>query len=436
MQTPELAAGQLIAGRYRLERLIGRGGMGVVWAATRLEDGQPVALKMLRGHSSARADLRRRLLREARTAASIRHPNVVYVHDVFDDDDQPVIVMDLLDGETLRAKLSREERLPLGEVASILLPVVSAIAAAQAQRIVHRDLKPDNIFLSRGPDGTLRIKVLDFGIAKLVSAENEPGDSASLTSTGTMLGTPCYMAPEQGFGEPLIDGRADVWALGVILYESLSGGRPIEGDNLGQVLKRLMGDGITPLDRVLPDAPADVVELVSRMLAREREERLSDLDEVQKVLEAHATGERDNAQQAWSARAKGTRTTGRWVGVAALVAALAVTAVVGWWASNTARPEDRSDIAKLDRAPAARSLDVPQPTPGAQLVLSSDDEATSPREGVTGLAASAKERTESGERHRTFATPHLAKQQVQPVTPTRPHPSNTILGGLAEEPPF
>src|SRR5882724_4585852 len=161
---PELVTGQLIGARYRLKSLIGRGGMGVVWAATQLSDGQLVALKMLKRRAHGDSDQCRRLLREARTAASVRHAGVVYVHEVFFDEDQPVIVMDLLHGETLRQKLGREERLSLGETAEILLPVVSAIAEAQSQRIVHRDLKPDNIFICLAADGRRDVKVLDFGI--------------------------------------------------------------------------------------------------------------------------------------------------------------------------------------------------------------------------------------------------------------------------------
>jgi serine/threonine-protein kinase len=204
--------------------------MGVVWAATHAESGRSVALKMLKPHARARADLQRRLVREAQAAAAVRHPNVVAIHEMFNSDaDGPVIVMDLLEGETLRAKLAREERLSIEETATILLPVVSAVAAAHAQGIVHRDLKPDNIFLRSDVEGALRTQVLDFGIAKLVLGTPDAMDSSALTSTGAMIGTPWYMAPEQGFGERDIDARADVWALGVILYESLSGGAPWKG---------------------------------------------------------------------------------------------------------------------------------------------------------------------------------------------------------------
>src|SRR5262249_17895431 len=129
------------------------------------------------------------------------------------------------------------------------------------------------------------IKVLDFGIAKLIASDGEANESGGLTETGSLLGTPCYMAPEQGFGERDIDARADIWALGAILYECLSGGRPVEARNLGQYLKQLMADGITPLAHVAPDLPEDLVRLIARMLERNRAKRLSNLAEVREVLE-------------------------------------------------------------------------------------------------------------------------------------------------------
>jgi len=290
VSTGKPAEADVIANRYRLDAFIGQGGMGVVWAATDLETGSAVALKMLRWNTPSRPDLRRRLLREARAAMSIQHPNIVPVHAVFGtvDEEAPVIVMDLLQGETLGSRLRREEKLDLSETVKVLLPVVAAVAAAHASGVVHRDLKPDNIFLAVNDRGQTEIKVLDFGIAKITSAEGDSLESGTVTGTDALLGTPCYMAPEQGFGERDIDARADVWALGVILYECLSGGRPVEGENLGQVLKRLLREGITPLRRVAPGVPADVARLVDRMLVTEREDRLADLDEVANVLASSA----------------------------------------------------------------------------------------------------------------------------------------------------
>jgi serine/threonine protein kinase len=192
------------------------------------------------------------------------------------------MVMDLLDGETLGQRIARAQQLDLSETATLLLPAVSAIGTAHERGIVHRDLKPDNIFLAKTSAGEI-VKVLDFGIAKL-SAE---AGATSGTETGSTLGTPCYMAPEQAIAEKDIDHRVDVWALGVILYECLSGVRPIEGDSIGQIVMHLMSMGITPLEHLVPALPDDVTALVGRMLSRERSRRPDDLTEVVRVLERH-----------------------------------------------------------------------------------------------------------------------------------------------------
>src|SRR4029077_18064833 len=157
--------------------------------------------------------MRQRFLREARAVNMARHPSVVEVLDVFEvDSGVPVMVMDLLIGETLGAKLARDKVLPVRDVASLLLPVVEAVEAAHTMGIVHRDLKPDNIFLTKGEEGAA-VKVLDFGIAKLTATEGDAAETGSLTGPGSVVGTPWYMAPEQCYGEKNIDQRADIWAL-------------------------------------------------------------------------------------------------------------------------------------------------------------------------------------------------------------------------------
>jgi serine/threonine protein kinase len=278
-----------VAGRYRLGHVLGRGGMGEVWAATHVSTGRRVALKFLRSTAQLHSHARRRFLREARAATAVRHPNVVQVHDLFElDDGTPVMVMDLLEGETFGERLKREIKLTLPETLSILMPVASAVSAAHELGIVHRDLKPDNVFLVRGSNGSTEVRVLDFGIAKLTSAEFETHEA---TATGALLGTPCYMSPEQSFGESDVDRRADVWAIGVMFYEALSGALPVVGDNLGQFVKRLVTDAITPLQYLVPDLPPAIHSLVDRMLSRDREKRPSDLGEVMATLAPFATAD-------------------------------------------------------------------------------------------------------------------------------------------------
>jgi eukaryotic-like serine/threonine-protein kinase len=285
MSESALSEGSLIAGRYRLEHPLGEGGMGTVWAATHTVTRRSVAMKFLKDSMRHRKDLRERFLREAAAASALKHPNVVEIIDVFDfAEGCPVMVMELLRGETLGAKLLRDERLSMDETAALMLPVVSAVGAAHALGIVHRDLKPDNLFLLEG-GGEPSIKVLDFGIAKL-SAERylQEGPSPLLTESGSMLGTPCYMAPEQASGESPVDHRADIWSLGVIFYECLSGVRPIEGENLPQVVARLMSAGIMPLERIAPELPAEITGLVTQMLSRELARRPASLLEVSRSL--------------------------------------------------------------------------------------------------------------------------------------------------------
>jgi serine/threonine-protein kinase len=281
----EFVAGEVVAKRYRLDRELGRGGMGVVWEATHLVTRRRIAIKFVMGPAHQRADLRRRFLREARAASAANHPNVVDVLDVFElDDGTPVMVMELLSGETLRDKLVRERTLSLEATASILLPVIAAVGTAHALGIVHRDLKPENIFLLKGAEPGVDVKVLDFGVAKLTVRDGEASETDPITGTGSTLGTPCYMAPEQTTGDKAIDGRADVWALGVIVYECLAGVRPVEGSGIGQVVMKLMTEGIKPLDQVVRGLPPEATALVMRMLARERRDRPQDLREVQGVL--------------------------------------------------------------------------------------------------------------------------------------------------------
>ena len=276
----------MIAQRYQLLRVLGEGGMGQVWEARDDLASVSVALKLIHPTLREHPKLRQRFLREARAVVAAAHPNVVRVHDVLEVSDGTLaIAMELLAGETLRARLTRQEVLSARETAAIFVPVISAAGTAHSLGIVHRDLKPENIFLSRAQGLEPTVKVLDFGIAQLDAEEQR----SALTTPGTMLATPRYAAPEQAFGDPDVDHRADIWSIGAMLYESLSGGRPIEGATRGQVLKRLMTVGIMPIGDIVPDLPNDVGSLVMQMLASDREERPPDLRLAQTVLARHTT---------------------------------------------------------------------------------------------------------------------------------------------------
>ncbi|WP_441288826.1 serine/threonine-protein kinase [Sorangium sp. KYC3313] len=282
-----LPAGKIIAGRFRIERLIGRGGMGEVYAARNVGTGRDVALKMIRGVADAAQT--RRFLREAKAATAIQHPNVIEVLDVFEEDHAPVMVMELLRGEPLSGLRKRRGALPLYEAARLLVPVASALRAAHEKGIVHRDLKPDNIFLSEPQAGGCVPKVLDFGIAKVldptsISAETQGGN----TSTGSILGTPHYMSFEQAMSEKDIDHRADIWAMGVILFEALTGRRPLEFENLGEMYTAFLQREVPSIRSAVPDLPADVAGVLDRCLQKRREDRLDDLAPLVEVLGRYA----------------------------------------------------------------------------------------------------------------------------------------------------
>jgi eukaryotic-like serine/threonine-protein kinase len=273
-----LREGTVIARRFELDRMLGEGGMGEVWAARELENGQTRALKFLKGSSEER---RRRFLREGRAAMTLRHPNVVTIHAV-EEGEEPFLVMDLLEGETLRAHLDRNPRLGLTATLTLMMPVISAVGAAHAHGIVHRDLKPENVFLTPR-DAGVDVRVLDFGVAKFAASLSTP----ALTESGDRLGTPRYMSPEQARGARDVDHRADIWSIGMMLYEALAGFHPIGGENVGAIFRAITFDPIPPLEG---DCPADVRALVHRMLSREPSERPADLREVVAVLSLHHDG--------------------------------------------------------------------------------------------------------------------------------------------------
>ena len=260
--------------------------MGFVWEAQHVLTHKLVALKFLKG---AKDDDRRRFQREVRASSAARHPNVIDVQDILElPNGTLAMVMELLDGETLRTILEREGKIALPDLAAILVPVLAALEAAHAAGVIHRDLKPDNIFLCQRQDGVVTVKVLDFGVAKLTAQDGLAARTQALTGTGSMVGTPYYMSPEQVFSEKDIDSRADFWSLGVLLYECLTGRRPTEAENVGRVLKRIMTADFTPIAEQCEGLPDDVAALVMSMLAADRDARPKTIGEIKDVLARHA----------------------------------------------------------------------------------------------------------------------------------------------------
>lgn len=227
-----LGPSQVLAKKYRLISLLGRGGMSSVWRAEHLTLNSSVAVKLIDPSVAHEPEARRRFLREAQAAAALRSPHVVQIFDYGVDGDDPYFVMELLEGESLAARLARVGRLIPSETSRIITEVCRAISRAHEAGLVHRDLKPDNIFLVRN-DETEIAKVLDFGIAKVKVAGMNIEEG---TQTGTMLGTPYYMSPEQAGASSSVDYRSDLWALGVVAYQCLTGSRPFAATTLGELV--------------------------------------------------------------------------------------------------------------------------------------------------------------------------------------------------------
>ncbi len=266
-----------MAGKYRLLRVIGTGGMGVVCSAEHLELRQQVAIKFLHGEMAKKPEIVRRFLREGQAAARLRSEHVARVIDASrTDDGQPFLVMELLEGIDLGQKLRRDGPMPVAEAAGYVIQTCAAIGEAHGLGIVHRDLKPANLFLTRRPDGSPLVKVVDFGISKIVEMEGMSGES-TLTTGDDVLGSPLYMAPEQIRSPHGVDGRADLWSLGAILHRLVSNKSAFaaphhEGyppPSAAAVLAAIIADEPTPLREHAPGASVELEAIVARCLTRD-----------------------------------------------------------------------------------------------------------------------------------------------------------------------
>ncbi len=267
-------------GRYEIIERIGEGGMASVWKAMHLGLRKPVAIKTLRADLTASDRARERFLREGEAIARIRHAHVVEVHDVGIAGDIPYLVMEFLEGEDLRAHLVRRGALPLIEVADIVVPICAALALAHEEDVVHRDIKPGNIFLARTRDRGVVPKVLDFGVSRL----RDDRTGRIHTGTAVVLGTPRYMAPEQVRGARDVDGRADQYSLGVILYQASTGQVPIDDTAVFELLRRVVSGDFPPPRRVRPDLPEAFERVVLRAMATRPDDRFASMRDLGSAL--------------------------------------------------------------------------------------------------------------------------------------------------------
>jgi eukaryotic-like serine/threonine-protein kinase len=265
---PALDAAPVYAGKYRLVRQLGAGGMGAIWAARNEATGAEVALKVLLPSDSA-AELVQRLRREAHATGRLSHRNIVRVYDFIefgDADEHVALVMELLHGRTLADHLDEHGKLSVDEAVAITLPILSALDHAHTHGVVHRDLKPENVFLAVDPDALMTPKILDFGISKL-----RMGPGPIITRQGEMLGTPSYMSPEQVRGQSDVDGRSDLFNVGILLYEMLSGRNPFLGAGLHGILMSVL-EGHPPC---IDEAPPAVWRVIERALAKSPDARFA-----------------------------------------------------------------------------------------------------------------------------------------------------------------
>jgi serine/threonine-protein kinase len=275
--------GQLLEGKYRLEREMGRGGMGVVVRAHHLELDEPVAIKLLLPDSRGDPHLVTRFQREARAAAKLKGEHVVRVLDVGSSAGHgPFMVMEHLTGETLATRLASGGPLPVTEAVAFVLQACVAMAEAHARGIVHRDLKPSNLFLTCRPDGSPLVKVLDFGISKI--AQPTHNGELTVTTTSAVLGSCAYMSPEQARNARHVDARTDVWSLGVILHRLVSGRAPFEAQSASEFIAKIAADPPVPLREHAPDAPAELEAVVLRCLQKDRAARYGDVAELARAL--------------------------------------------------------------------------------------------------------------------------------------------------------
>jgi serine/threonine-protein kinase len=282
-----LSPGQVVADKYRIDGIIGSGGMGVVVAATHLELDQRVAIKLLR---DASPDSLARFQREARLIVRLKSPHVARVFDVGTlDNEMPFIVMEFLEGEDFSRLIDRRFRVPVSEAVDWVLEACEAVAEAHTLGMVHRDLKPANLFLARGPGGSGTVKVLDFGISKHLDAKLLEGTAGGLTNEGVALGSPGYMSPEQMTSSRDVDARSDIYALGAILYRLTGGQNPYKGDSLVSVLASMAMTPLPPLRSAAPDIPDRFASIVERCLAQDAGARPANVAELAQLLAPFGT---------------------------------------------------------------------------------------------------------------------------------------------------
>jgi serine/threonine-protein kinase len=409
--------GELIAGKYAVERVLGEGGMAFVVSAWHLELGERVALKFLLPEAAQLPEACLRFVREARAAAKIKGEHVARVLDAGTrDDGMPFIVMEYLEGKDLGRLLETDGALSVADAVHYVLQACEAVAQAHAVGIVHRDLKPANLFLTTSPDGSPLVKVLDFGISKCTSVFARTL-SPDLTTVNASVGTPGYMSPEQARDAGTVDARTDVWGLGTVLYELLAGRPAFDGDNVPAIVMMIATEEPLTLESLRPDVPVALAAVVRRCMMKSREERFANVAEFARALEPFVPDEARRSV-ARIARILGhdsvpppatldTTPTLRerrplWLGV--MLAGAAATSLIGAfvWSTRSFRWPVASGVSPSPPVESTRPLaaaPVPSPradAPGAptnglagKALVTSEDEASTPSPAAPASVAPA-----------------------------------------------
>jgi serine/threonine-protein kinase len=284
---PSDLLGRTVSDRYVVKGVLGEGGMGTVYEAEHMDLGRAVAIKVLNPSQAKKRVAVKRFQQEARAAGAIGHPNICEVYDLgLLDDGSPYLVMEKLNGTTLADRITREGGLPFGEIADVMIQVLSGLIAAHDKGIVHRDIKPENIFLARRVGCPHVVKILDFGVSKMMPQFQGGEEELDLTRTGMVMGTPYYMSPEQARGERNLDGRVDVYACGVMMYEAIVGKRPFLAPNYNALLLAIINTKPKPLREVRPATPAAMEAIVVHMMAKARDDRYASANAVLRDIQA------------------------------------------------------------------------------------------------------------------------------------------------------
>lgn len=294
--------------RYELGGTIGVGGTGVVFEATRLDDGERVVVKTMRPVYAYNPDLVARLRREAEVAERVSHPGIVPVLDEgLLGDGSPYLVMKRLRGESLNRLLLRERTLAPAEAVAIAMRVTNILDACHARGYVHRDIKPEHIMLDRGPSGALQVSLIDFGVCAADTAPHESREA----ERGRVYGTPTYCSPEQASGNPDVDARADIWGMGVILFESMAGKVPFTASTVTSLLKRIIREDAPRVGLASQEVSRALDEVVSRALARERFDRYATGRALRHALRAHV-GDQRRVERALASRLRSVSSSTDW----------------------------------------------------------------------------------------------------------------------------